>query len=106
MKPLEARFPGLYHDITSETPHEGGLAVEKRTPKKRQPTLHEVIEAVLQQDGITSQGLAGSLTECVTEFLGLKPQKVAPPPAAAEETQAEEEEAAPTKRGSRASHGG
>lgn len=78
MRPLEERFPTLYHDIVHERTAGTDEIKEKRTPKENPPSLHDVIAAVCSTHRVTDLSLIKDLTATVTEF-------TAPPPKPAEE---------------------
>lgn len=75
-RPLENRFPTLYHDIVHERNPKTGESEEKRTPKEVAPTLSDVIAKALSANGIHANGaIVADVTECVTEFLAVEEPK-------------------------------
>ncbi len=73
-RPLEDRFPTLYHHISEEREARTGKLIEKRVPKDTPPTLHDVVNRVLQANGVHSTGLASDLVSAIQEFT-LEPVK-------------------------------
>jgi len=67
-RPLEDRFPTLYHHISEEREARTGKLIEKRVPKDTLPTLHDVVNRVLQANGVHSTGLASDLVSAIAEF--------------------------------------
>jgi len=97
MRPLEERFPTLYHDIVHESPAAGpkgetGPPKEVRKAKATAPTLYDAIAAVCSVHRVTDIGLMKDLTASINEFLGLKAK-------AAVASEEDEEDAPKRKRG-------
>lgn len=68
-RPLESRFPTLYHNIRDERDPATGNPVARRTPRPSPPTLGEVISTVLISRGVNDTAVAADLTGCVAEFI-------------------------------------
>jgi hypothetical protein len=80
MKPLEDRFPNLYHEpAPPPAPAKVAEPLKTTVPRKTPPTLGEVVREVCSAHGCNDNGLMSDLAASIAEFQKVPPSVATPP---------------------------